>query len=217
MHKPLPSHISFALLLYYFYMKFTLKQLLAFALAASFILFSCETSTVTNTDSLPEPEATISYIIKKGEQSTQSTVKFRDTSKIRFEAVFDNSAIYTSTLPANQADINKLYGASDCGTNHHANSARFGWRWYNGRLEIHAYTYLNGKRNTAYITSVKLGEPSAYELALEDNQYRFIVNGESIVLPRACTGITEGYQLYPYFGGDELAPHDITIRIKELP
>ncbi|MBD1396268.1 hypothetical protein H9Q13_03740 [Pontibacter sp. JH31] len=198
-------------------MKTKLKQPLAFVLACSFFLLSCESSTVSHTDLPPEPDTSVRYIIKKGEQSTQSTFKMIATSKIRFEAVFDQSAIYTSTLPANQADINKLYGASDCGTAHHTNSARFGWRWYNGRLEIHGYTYFNSKRNTAYITSVKLGEPSTYELTFEDNQYRFAVNGESIVLPRSCAGITEGYQLYPYFGGNELAPHNITISIKELP
>ncbi|MDX5422996.1 MAG: hypothetical protein LPK14_12135, partial [Hymenobacteraceae bacterium] len=118
--------------------------------------------------------------------------------------------------PANQADINKLYGLSDCSTDHHTNSARFGWRWYENRLEIHAYTYLNTVRRSALIGTVALGAPATYELQLKDGEYLFILNGKRLALPRACTGKGEGYQLYPYFGGDETAPHDISIVIKEL-
>jgi hypothetical protein len=32
----------------------------------------------------------------------------------------------------------------------------------------------------------------------------------------ATTPKGQGYQLYPYFGGDETAPHDINIWIKNL-
>jgi hypothetical protein len=124
--------------------------------------------------------------------------------------------MYTLANSANQADINKLYGVSDCGTEHHTNSARFGWRWLNGQLEIHAYTYQNKKRNTAYIGTVALGKPSIFEIKIEDNRYTFSLNDKKVVMERNCTGTGEGYQLYPYFGGDEVAPHDITISIKEL-
>jgi len=32
----------------------------------------------------------------------------------------------------------------------------------------------------------------------------------------SSTATAVGYKLYPYFGGDEAAPHDINIWIKEL-
>jgi len=36
-------------------------------------------------------------------------------------------------------------------------------------------------------------------------------------MPReSTTTMAEGYQLYPYFGGDETAPHDIFIWIEKL-
>jgi hypothetical protein len=36
-------------------------------------------------------------------------------------------------------------------------------------------------------------------------------------MDRGCSGGSlASYQLYPYFGGDETAPHDITILIDEL-
>ena len=42
-------------------------------------------------------------------------------------------------------------------------------------------------------------------------------NGEYYKLPRERTSLTTtGYQLYPYFGGDETAPHPISIDIQPL-
>jgi len=47
--------------------------------------------------------------------------------------------------------------------------------------------------------------------------YNFLVNGVNYQLPRmATTAKAEGYQLYPYFGGDETAPHLINIWIRNV-
>ncbi|PVY42453.1 hypothetical protein [Pontibacter virosus] len=191
-----------------------------FFAAAFLILFmaSCEveTTTTTVTDSpVPEPAST-TYTIPKGSHNAQIQFKFVETSTIRFEATFDSTAMYKTSLPGNQADINKLYGLSDCETDHHTNSARFGWRWFNNRLEIHAYTYLNKKRNTAYITAVQPNQTNRYELVLGEKEYTFKVNDTQVTQPRYCTSASSHYQLYPYFGGDETAPHNITILIREL-
>jgi hypothetical protein len=191
--------------------------LLKWLLVATVLLacISCKVDTVTTDPAPKEPDA-ILYLIPKGQHSTQSPFKFVDRTAIRFEATFDNSARYSTAVASNQADINKLYGVSDCGTNHHLNSARFGWRWYQDRLEIHAYTYVQGKRNTAYITTVQPEQKNVYELELGDEEYTFRVNEKSLSLPRGCSQLSSGYQLYPYFGGNEPAPHDVTIRIKEM-
>jgi hypothetical protein len=38
-----------------------------------------------------------------------------------------------------------------------------------------------------------------------------------VQLPRHCTGSNyTRYKLFPYFGGDEVAPHRIKIKITEL-
>ncbi len=160
---------------------------------------------------------TITYIIGKGEHSsTGNSFKKLNTQKMRFEVTFDNSAVYTTIDPANQGDINKLFGLSDCGNHHHTNSARFGWRWYNNKLEIHAYTYIAASRHYEYITSIPLNKPAVCELTLDNGKYIFNVNGVQVSLPRGCNGKMDSYQLYPYFGGDEVAPHEIKIHIKEL-
>lgn len=163
-----------------------------------------------------KPVAYTTYLIRKGQHSSTSSFKSVKTSLLRFEAVFDKSAVYSTTLANNQADINKLYGMSDCGSLHQTNSARFGWRWYNNRLEILGYVYNAGKWSYQYITSVELDKPYTYELSLQSQAYVFRVNGSEVTLPRGCGGQGSGYMLYPYFGGDETAPHDITIKIRDL-
>ncbi|GGG30051.1 hypothetical protein [Pontibacter amylolyticus] len=163
-----------------------------------------------------KPTSYSTYLIRKGQHSTTSPYKSIKTNLLRFEAVFDKSAIYTTVLVTNQADINKLYGMSDCGSLHQNNSARYGWRWYNNRLEILGYVYNSGKWSYKYITSVDLDKPYTYEISLLSQSYLFSVNGVKVSLPRNCSGYGSGYMLYPYFGGDETAPHDITIRIRDL-
>lgn len=156
------------------------------------------------------------YLIRKGQHSTtSSSFKSLRTKSLVFDAIFDNSAIYTSIDPVNQADINKLYGLADCGTEHQTNSARFGWRWFNNSLQLFAYVYYNRIRASEYITTIDLNKAYRYELVLDGYNYIFRVNGQEVIMPRGCSGTGLGYQLYPYFGGDEVAPHDITIKIRK--
>lgn len=157
------------------------------------------------------------YVIKAGSHSTGSSLSSLSISKMTFKVTFDSTAIYKTEDPANQADINKLYGLSDCGTHHHQNSARFGWRWFNDELEIHAYNYSNGKRYFSYITSVALNEEFTYSLELTEDEYIFSLNDQIISMDRYCSESASAYKLFPYFGGDEKAPHDIAIIIEDLP
>jgi len=85
------------------------------------------------------------YTIKKG-QHDASPRPFKTVSitEQKFSVVFDNSAIYTSKIPENQYDINKLYGFSDNNGLHQSYSARFGWRYSNGQLSLQAYVYNKG-------------------------------------------------------------------------
>jgi hypothetical protein len=187
----------------------------ALLLFTTLLVSSCEVVSIARGEE-PAP-ASATYLIPKGAHSAQTrALKSTKKSRIRFEASFDNSAIYATSDAKNQGDINKLFGISDCGSEHHTNSARFGWRWYKNRLEIHAYTYKNKVRQSEFIGTVELGQKATYEIRLEDEQYVFLLNDKKVTLPRACTGEANGYQLYPYFGGDETAPHDIKINIREL-
>lgn len=194
---------------------FTRKfQLLA--VLSCFCLASCHTTGSVAPAADEISPSTVLYTIKKGEHDSGSPIILTSVARIRFDATFDTSAIYRTQNEANQGDINKLYGVADCRTDHHTNSARFGWRWYNDQLEIHAYTYQNKVRQSKLVGVVELNKTYTYDLKLEEHKYVFSLNGTTVTLPRHCSGPAEGYQLYPYFGGDEVAPHDITIAIRDI-
>lgn len=160
----------------------------------------------------------LEYIIAKGTQTSNLT-QYRpvNTKELKFAVKFDNSARYQTVNPSNQGDINKLYGFSDNNQEHHMYSARFGWRWYSNSLQLFAYVYNNGVMSYQHLGNVAIGEEITCSITVAGNQYIFTLNGEQTTMPRAAT--TEqatGYQLYPFFGGDEMAPQEIKIQIKNL-
>lgn len=155
------------------------------------------------------------YKIKKGNHNSGIHAALVSTKKFNFTAKFDDSGKY-SLSNINQFDINKLYGFSDCFSNQHKNSARFGWVWNEkaSKMEIHAYTYAKGVRNYKYITSVPINKSHSFSIAVDGKNYIMTANGVTVRMERGCSSkIAFGYKLYPYFGGDEVAPHDITIEI----
>jgi hypothetical protein len=163
-----------------------------------------------------ESAAGIHYKIEAGgHDSNRIPTLTKDVSILKFQAKFDSSAIYTSVKPNNQADINKLYGMADCDSNHHQNSARFGWRWYKNNLEILAYAYKGGKWDYRLIGTASFDVYHQYEISFEKNKYVFKFDNLTAEMPRQCEGTASGYKLFPYFGGDETAPHDVSIWIKE--
>lgn len=132
------------------------------------------------------------------------------------EVTFNQSAIYKTQDPQNQGDINKLFGFADCFSHHHKNSARFGWRWFDDQLQIHAYYYVKGQRRYQFLKSLTLD--TAYEMRIHatNDRYIFQINQEKWEFERGCSGQVIGYKLYPYFGGDEVAPQDINVKLNRL-
>lgn len=156
------------------------------------------------------------YVIRTGEQHATLTFEQTELSKLKFRALFDTSSIYQTVDPENQGDINKLYGISDCNSYHHNNSARFGWRWYQDQLEIWAYSYVNGERISTFIDTVAFDTYNNYEILFTSDKYIFKLNDKEVEIPRACQAKATGYKLFPYFGGQETAPKNISIWIEEL-
>ena len=159
----------------------------------------------------------VTYLIPKGSQyCTPNPLTFTTQSQLTFKAVFDSSCIYTTIDPVNQYDVNKLYGFSDCGSHHLINSARIGWRWSNDSLRIFAFVHNDGAMLIREITTAKIGSAIKCQITCLDGSYNFEANGKTVSLARHCSGNYTRYKLYPYFGGDEFAPHDIRIQIKEV-
>lgn len=156
------------------------------------------------------------YVIQEGEHHSTLSFESIELDSLKFKVLFDSSAIYQTLERENQGDLNKLYGLSDCNSYHHTNSARFAWRWYQDKLEIWAYTYLNGERQFQFIENVSLDKFYECEIVFTDKKYLFRLNDKIVEMPRSCSAKAVGYKLFPYFGGDEAAPKDIRIWIEEL-
>lgn len=136
---------------------------------------------------------------------------------LAFEVVFDSTAIYQTQNPANQADWNKLMGFSDCGTHHHTNSARVVWRYLpaSGGFQLGEYYYSNGSRSFSALGNFQLNDTIPVKLYISKGYYQVEVGQKTGQEQRACNTSIGRYMLFPYFGGDETAPHDINIYIHQ--
>lgn len=183
-------------------------------------LISCQKEVRSNEPVIPPVPQTqwVEHTIAKGSHNSDKNV-FKQLSKVemKFIVKFNNSAIYQTVDPANQPDINKLYGFSDNNQEHHTNSARIGWRWHNNQLELLAYIYNNTVQTDKFITVVPLNQEISCSIKAEGSFYTFKVNNTTVTMPRVSTTTgAVGYQLYPYFGGDETSPQEIKILIKDI-
>jgi hypothetical protein len=191
-------------------------------IAVAMLFASCSKMADTVIDKVSTPNNSsgfTKYTIRQGNQyCDESGYAAVETSEMKFIVKFDSSAIYETKLPENQNDINKLFGFSDNNADHHQFSARIGWRWNDRALRLFAYVYNNGVMTSNEISSVKIGDEINCSIRVAANNYVFRVNETSSTMPRASTTENaKGYQLYPYFGGDETAPHEINIWIKQIP
>ena len=157
------------------------------------------------------------YLIPHGQHyATENSIKAVDVTELKFVVKFDSSAVYQTVNPENQYDINKLYGFSDNSGQHHQFSARFGWRWSDKALRLFAYTYNNGVREEKELGPIAIGAEVPCAIKVAGEVYQFSVDGKTETMSRqSATPTGKGYQLYPYFGGDEPAPHDVRIWIRE--
>ena len=152
------------------------------------------------------------FLIKKGQHNSRSAFVSYDDSILKFDVVFDSTAIYNIVAHDDNEDVNKLFGMTDCGMANHMNSARIGWRWFQDSLQLFSYVYCNSVRTITYITSANIGEEVHCSITAKRGQYVFSVNSVLHNEKRICTG-NDRYLQYPYFGGNRLAPHNISIKI----
>ena len=187
--------------------------------AAAVLLTSCKKaaeSIIGQVTNSPTTTGFQKYTIRTGQQyCDQSSYKPIDLTELKFTVKFDSTAIYQCADPENQYDINKLYGFSDNNSDHHQYSARFGWRWSDKALRLFAYVYNKGVVVSKEIATIPIGHEFNCSIRVAVKTYVFTVNDTTVELPRESeTTTARGYQLYPYFGGDEVAPHEINIWIK---
>ena len=150
-------------------------------------------------------------IIKKGKHGNFHIPKFISPKKeIKHIISFTDSCRYN--IGTDQCDINKLFGIGFL-PYHRRNSIRFGWRYIpqSDNIEILSYYYIKGKRYNQHISFVDINQPYTYTIKWTQNNYQMIVNDTSITIQ--MNNHIFGYTLFPYFGGNIPAPHDIIINI----
>ena len=181
--------------------------------------YSCEKEGIVTTP--PEnprlnTKAT-TYLIRQGSHfCEQNAAELMIDPVIHATVTFDSSAIYTSQDAVNQGDVNKLIGFSDCGTNHQENSARLGWSWNGKKVVVYAYAYINKIRTIKTLGTVDINQSFPCSVKAGTDYYYFTVNNRTDSMTRFCTGQTGyRYKLFPYFGGDEAAPHDVRVVVVE--
>lgn len=190
---------------------YDMKKALTPLLIALTLFLAC------NEDIEVDPETGFEiFTISAGQHSSIMRQELFDGEGINVIVRFDGSAVYTLQDAGNQADINKLVGFSDCGQHHQSESARFGWRWYEGELQILAYVYQQGTLTFELMGSIAMDQEVNLSIMIEADQYRFSGDGlQTVTVARSsdCEA-GENYWLWPYFGGDEPAPHPVRIELK---
>ncbi|WP_066404561.1 hypothetical protein [Flavisolibacter tropicus] len=170
------------------------------------------------------PTTFAKYTIQQGaHECDPRTLKSVSGTSMNFVARFDSTAIYPAVITDyNHAyDANKLWGFSE-GLNNQYNSARLGWRWLNGKLELLAYVYVKGtllrdpiSYDPPFIKAVEIGRDINCSIAVSGSSYVFTVDGVAVKTARGRSVSTfSGYQQYPYFGGTLTAPHLMNFYIK---
>jgi hypothetical protein len=166
-----------------------------------------------------EPEADLfqQFVIPKGKHAAANrSVQSLQSDVLSFDAKFNSTARYDFKEDGFQDSKNKLLGFADCNSMHHENSARFGWQWFNNRLEIYAYCYVNSNRVEKFIGVAELDEVNHYEIRLRGNEYIFQFNDEEPIAIERGNVCNQGvyYMLWPYFGGTLPAPHTVSIDVR---
>lgn len=143
-------------------------------------------------------------------------------NKIVRDIEFDISAKYDLQTEDNK-DVNKLFGFGFF-PSHHDQSARFGWN-YNAVLNsinIFYYCYVDGKRAFRQLCTIPLYTRVRMSIDVINKVYSFTVTDPKnewrvyggIDVPFTHTK-KFGYRLGCFFGGNNPAPHDITIKISK--
>ena len=154
------------------------------------------------------------YIILEGEHySTHSVKVYTGKTALPFTVNFDESCRY-DLGSIDQLDVNKLAGVSF--GNHEINSIRIGWAYNLNtlKMDLFAYCYENGTRIIHSIGNCNLSENVSIKLELnfKNNSYKISLNESAIQeFPYNYPALKAGYYLFPYFGGNNPAPHDMII------
>lgn len=152
--------------------------------------------------------------IKKGTHAPLRLPKILlNTRCLSYEVEFTDSCRY-DIGSEDQGDINKLFGVGYF-PSHHYNSVRIGWNYDipTDKIKLWAYWYEKGQRKWAYLKSVDVNTTHCFSIRMENNEH--VIDLGDVVYTIGVKPKFIGYLLAPYFGGNQVAPHDIIIHLKK--
>ena len=165
------------------------------------------------------------YTIDRGDHYSDGPIDklFGNNNKTdswEWEVIFEPSCIYSESdlfNPSNYLDVNKLIGFSDCGKYHSQYSCRVGWRASGDSIEL--LIYKRDDNNIGFKSLKKVYPDQIVNVTLDfkDTTYISCIDGICDTLIRPCPDWSgRKYSLFPFFGGQETAPHKMKILIKEI-
>jgi hypothetical protein len=134
---------------------------------------------------------------------------------------FDSTCMYDVTQ-VDEFDYNKVFGFGFMGADdqhwgqapHQVDGARVAWRWNpkQNRIDLGAYVYVEGKRITQDLGSMKINEERRLTIKIDYNAKTYtVMDGEAIPFTHKKT---VGYRNGLYFGGNQPAPQKIRVMIR---
>ena len=167
------------------------------------------------------------YLIKNGNHYCSISIFERiggigwKITSLSMRFSFHNECWWAPPRNNDDNDLNKLAGIG-FGFNHQNNSVRLAWVpdfTTQGVIKIYGYTYdekkVAPKFTFQYITSVHVGEICEARIESHGN-YAITVKGVTINMDNIKADPNLCFHLYPYFGGNNTAPHDMTIDLEFL-
>jgi hypothetical protein len=150
------------------------------------------------------------------------------------DVIFTDSCRY-NLQSDDQGDTNKLFGGGKffgvfrpkgvkwwrLWDYEHSNSARFGWRYdlETDKIELSAYYYLDKRRYIVATGKVHIGAKYRLMLNITGSGCYFMVYDSTgtLMFSHVCVFPRPGlmYLTGLYFGGNQVAPHEITISLEK--
>ena len=187
-----------------------MKRILGIILGCLFLFSSCQKINWGDIET---------YTVPKGEHASDFPL-VKKGKEIYVEVFFDESCKY-DPQPEGMSGWNKLIGLMPNFSDIHTNSARWVWRYNHesGEIDLAAYMYVNGERIIEYLFSTPLDIWTDLYIGYSKSMTKWMF----------FTGVSESIGLWYrvdefkdkdfwwlglYFGGNSVAPHDVTVRYR---
>jgi len=159
----------------------------------------------------------MNYLIKKGKHFASGLhFGFHCNKKVYDRTIsFSKECWWKTPRNNDDYDINKLCGFSY--GFHQKNSLRIGWipDFKNkNQIILFAYWHNNSSQHFfKYLTSIPTETQFDVEIVCGKKKAYFKINKKITSIAFKKPSFTLGYYLYPYFGGNNTAPNNMTIKI----